>query len=37
LSEIDPPYLHPEYRSTVTRAPSRPLLPLPEELHDLRA
>jgi protocatechuate 3,4-dioxygenase, beta subunit len=36
LSEIDPPYLHPEYRSTVARAPSQPLLPLPEELHDLR-
>jgi len=37
VSEIDPPYLYPEYRSTVTRAPSRVLLPLPEEVHDLRA
>jgi protocatechuate 3,4-dioxygenase beta subunit len=37
VTEIDPPYLYPEYRSTVTRAPSRVLLPLPEELHDLRA
>ena len=37
MSEVDPPYLYPDYRSTVTRAPSRPLLPLPEELHDLRA
>ena len=35
--EIDPPYLYPDYRSTVTRAPSRALVPLPEELHDLRA
>jgi protocatechuate 3,4-dioxygenase beta subunit len=37
VSEIDPPYLYPDYRSTVTRAPSRPLLTLPEELHDLAA
>ena len=37
MTEVDPPYLYPEYRSTVTRAPSRVLLPLPEELHDLRA
>ncbi|MGE5689064.1 MAG: protocatechuate 3,4-dioxygenase subunit beta [Pseudomonadota bacterium] len=35
MTEIDPPYLYPDYRSTVTRAPSRALLPLPEELHDL--
>jgi protocatechuate 3,4-dioxygenase beta subunit len=37
VTEVDPPYLYPEYRSTVTRAPSRVLLPLPEEVHDLRA
>jgi len=37
VSDVDPPYLFAEYRSTVTRAPSRVLLPLPEELHDLRA
>ncbi len=37
MSEIDPPYLYPDYRSTQRRAPSRPLLPLPEELHELRA
>jgi protocatechuate 3,4-dioxygenase beta subunit len=37
VTEVDPPYLYPEYRSTVTRAPSRVLFPLPEELHDLRA
>ncbi|HSL63090.1 MAG TPA: protocatechuate 3,4-dioxygenase subunit beta [Gaiellaceae bacterium] len=37
MSEIDPAYLYPDYRSTVTRAPSRPLLTLPEELHDLAA
>jgi protocatechuate 3,4-dioxygenase, beta subunit len=37
VSEIDPPYLYPDYRSTVTRSPSRALLTLPEELHDLAA
>ena len=37
MSEIDPPYLYPDYRSTTTRAPSRALLPLPEELHQLAA
>ena len=37
MSEVDPPYLHPNYRSTVLRAPSRPLLTLPEELHRLAA
>ena len=37
MSEIDPPYLYPDYRSTVTRSPSRALLTLPEELHDLAA
>jgi protocatechuate 3,4-dioxygenase beta subunit len=34
---VDPPYLYPDYRSTELRAPTRTLLPLPEELHDLRA
>ena len=37
MSEVDPPYLYPDYRSTVTRSPSRALLTLPEELHDLAA
>ena len=37
MTEIDPPYLWPDYRSTVKRAPSRPLLPLPEEVHRLEA
>ena len=37
MTEVDPPYLHPDYRSTVARAPSRPLLTLPEELHGLAA
>jgi protocatechuate 3,4-dioxygenase, beta subunit len=37
VSGVDPPYLHPDYRSTVLRAPSRALLPLPEELHRLVA
>jgi protocatechuate 3,4-dioxygenase beta subunit len=34
---VDPPYLYPDYRSTELRAPTRTLLPLPEEVHDLRA
>jgi protocatechuate 3,4-dioxygenase beta subunit len=29
-----PPYLHPDYRSSVTRAPGRPLVVLPEALAD---
>jgi protocatechuate 3,4-dioxygenase beta subunit len=33
----DPPYLYPDYVSTRTRSPRRPLLPLPEELHSLAA
>jgi protocatechuate 3,4-dioxygenase beta subunit len=37
MTEVDPPYLYPDYRSTQTRAPSRRLLPLPEELHALQA
>ena len=37
MTEIDPPYLWPDYRSTAKRAPSRPLLPLPEEVHRLEA
>jgi protocatechuate 3,4-dioxygenase beta subunit len=37
MTGSDPPYLYPDYRSTQTRSPRRPLLPLPEELHDLRA
>ncbi len=35
VTDVDPAYLHPEYRSTVTRAPSRVLLTMPEELHAL--
>lgn len=32
---FDPPYLHPDYRSTVLRAPTRPLVRLPNEwFHD---
>jgi protocatechuate 3,4-dioxygenase beta subunit len=37
VTDPDPPYLYPDYRSTQLRAPKRELLPLPEELHDLRA
>lgn len=31
----DPPYLHPDYRSTVTRAPDRPLILLPHTLSEI--
>lgn len=31
MSDFEPPYLHPDYRSTVLRAPARPLVKLPEE------
>ena len=34
--EADPPYLYPDYRSTVLRAPSR-LVPAPARLNDLAA
>lgn len=30
-----PPYLHPDYRSTVLRAPTRPLIVIPETLTEL--
>lgn len=30
-----PPYLHPAYKSTVARAPSRPLVPLPGSLSEV--
>jgi protocatechuate 3,4-dioxygenase, beta subunit len=33
----DPPYLYPDYRATVLRAPSLPLVPAPERLADLAA
>jgi protocatechuate 3,4-dioxygenase, beta subunit len=33
--ETDPPYLHPDYRSTELRAPKRPLLLLPHTLSEL--
>jgi len=31
---VDPPYLSPDYRSTRLRAPDRPLVLLPESMHD---
>ena len=37
MSDVDPPYLHDAYRSTVARSPGRTLLPLPEEVHALAA
>jgi protocatechuate 3,4-dioxygenase, beta subunit len=35
--DADPPYLFPDYRATVLRAPMRPLVPAPERLADLAA
>jgi protocatechuate 3,4-dioxygenase beta subunit len=32
---LQPPYLHPPYKSTVKRSPSRPLVPLPQSLSEL--
>lgn len=32
---IQPPYLHPPYKSTVTRSPSRPLIPLKQSISEL--
>jgi protocatechuate 3,4-dioxygenase, beta subunit len=32
---VDPPYLYPDYRSTTLRAPSKPLLLLPQTLSEL--
>jgi protocatechuate 3,4-dioxygenase beta subunit len=33
--EVDPPYLHPDYVATRTRAPKRPLIPLPHTLSEV--
>ncbi len=35
MSEVDPPLSYPDYRSTALRAPTRPLLTLPESELDL--
>lgn len=32
---VQPPYLHPPYKSTVTRSPSRPLIPLKQSISEL--
>ena len=37
MTDVDPPYLYPDYRSTVARAPTRALVPVPEEIHKLAA
>jgi protocatechuate 3,4-dioxygenase, beta subunit len=34
-AEVDPPYLHPDYVATRTRAPKRPLLILPHTLSEI--
>lgn len=34
-SAVDPPYLYPDYRSTVLRAPERPLVRVPAGFHDV--
>jgi protocatechuate 3,4-dioxygenase beta subunit len=33
--DVDPPYLHPDYVATRTRAPKRPLVPLPHTLSEV--
>ena len=33
--KVQPPYLHPGYKSTVKRSPSRPLIPLTQALSEL--
>lgn len=35
--DVHPPYLHPDYKSTVLRAPQKPLIPLPTTLSELTA
>jgi protocatechuate 3,4-dioxygenase, beta subunit len=37
MSPADPPYLYPDYVATRLRAPDRPLVTLPEPLHELAA
>jgi protocatechuate 3,4-dioxygenase, beta subunit len=32
---VDPPYLYPDYRSTVSRAPLQPLVQVPDEFHEV--
>jgi protocatechuate 3,4-dioxygenase beta subunit len=32
---VQPPYLHPPYKSTVTRSPTRHLVPLAQSLSEL--
>jgi protocatechuate 3,4-dioxygenase, beta subunit len=34
---VHPPYLHPGYKSTILRAPQKPLIPLPTTLSELTA
>ncbi len=37
VTEVDPPLLYPDYRSTALRAPKRPLVVLPERFRDLES
>src|SRR5215831_19292991 len=32
---VQPPYLYPDYKSTVLRSPTKPLIPVQEQLKDL--
>jgi protocatechuate 3,4-dioxygenase beta subunit len=34
-TDVDPPYLYPDYRGTVLRAPSRPLVPIRQTLSEI--
>jgi protocatechuate 3,4-dioxygenase, beta subunit len=37
VEDVDPPLYYPDYRSTTTRAPKRPLVVLPERFRDLES
>ncbi len=37
VEDVDPPLLYPEYRSTTVRAPTRPLVILPDRFRDLES
>src|SRR5205814_9605178 len=37
MSELEPPYLYPDYVGTRLRAPAKPLVNLPEGFHDFPA
>src|SRR5258708_1574024 len=34
---VQPPYIHPDYKSTLLRGPQKPLIPMPQTLSELTA